>query len=62
VEKEDLWANTPFLAVLWATVAASFTIEQSGLPTLEKREGVELWNGDVPRERIETLRHRLAAV
>ncbi|WVQ73197.1 hypothetical protein IAR50_002763 [Cryptococcus sp. DSM 104548] len=43
-------------AVKWGTVAASFVIEQDGLPTLTKGEdGKELWNGEDPWERLKAL-------
>ena len=47
------------LAMLYATVSASFTIEQLGLPRLTGlKEGKELWNGGDPYDRLEDLRHR----
>ncbi|WWD18480.1 hypothetical protein CI109_102932 [Kwoniella shandongensis] len=40
-------------AVRWGSVAASFTIEQNGLPKLTKGEdGKELWNGESPLDRL----------
>ncbi|WVQ82954.1 hypothetical protein IAT38_005090 [Cryptococcus sp. DSM 104549] len=43
-------------AVKWGSVAASFTIEQNGLPTLTKGEdGKELWNGEDPWERVKAM-------
>lgn len=48
-------------AVLYASVSASFTIEQSGLPTVIQNSsppGKELWNGDDPYRRLEDLRSR----
>ncbi|OBZ76786.1 Uncharacterized protein C16C9.01c [Grifola frondosa] len=52
-------------ATLYATVSASFTIEQEGLPRLSRDLGVdgevtERWNGDLPRVRFEELQRRLA--
>jgi hypothetical protein len=44
------------VAVLWGTVAASFIVEQDGLPGLELRDGKEVWNEDVPGRRVEELR------
>ncbi|KAK8858588.1 hypothetical protein IAR55_002817 [Kwoniella newhampshirensis] len=44
-------------AVKWGSVAASFTIEQNGLPTLTTGpDGKELWNGEDPLERLKSLR------
>lgn len=44
------------IAVLYATVSASFIIEQLGLPTLALGEdGTECWNGDSPQRRLEML-------
>ncbi|KAH9853707.1 Ribokinase-like protein [Lenzites betulinus] len=53
-------------ATLYATISASFTIEQEGLPRLrhETAEGskqVEHWNGDSPARRLKELQERLAA-
>lgn len=56
-KKSGLW-----IAVLWGTVAASFVIEQNGLPSLKERsDGGELWNGEDSRERLDLLRARLEA-
>lgn len=50
-------------AVLYATVSASYTIEQGGLPKLSQtEEGKELWNGDDPKERLLKLRARVVKV
>jgi hypothetical protein len=48
------------LASLYATVSASFTVEQGGLPALTSSPGVEEWNGRLPGQRLEELkvRHR----
>ena len=51
-------------ATLYATVSASFTIEQEGLPRLtrasdETGQDIELWNGDSPHRRLQALRDRL---
>ncbi|KAI0370226.1 Ribokinase-like protein [Pilatotrama ljubarskyi] len=53
-------------ATLYATVSASFTIEQEGLPRLTDTTGadgqkVEHWNGDLPHRRLRELQDRLAA-
>ena len=49
-----------FLAVLYATVSASYTIEQEGLPILSRTsDDEERWNGDSPRDRLELLRARV---
>lgn len=49
-------------AVLYASVSASFTIEQSGLPRIT-REGIagetEEWNGDTPLRRLTALQQRM---
>ena len=42
-------------AVLYATVSASFTIEQYGLPPIGLGT---LWNGDSPERRVEELQNR----
>ncbi|ORX40076.1 Ribokinase-like protein [Kockovaella imperatae] len=47
-------------ACIWASVAASFTIEQHGLPHIKNVGGKELWNGDAPMDRVEKLSKRLA--
>nr|XP_019012750.1 uncharacterized protein I206_02245 [Kwoniella pini CBS 10737]OCF51531.1 hypothetical protein I206_02245 [Kwoniella pini CBS 10737] len=39
-------------AVIWGSVAASFTIEQDGLPILTVKNDKELWNGQDPLERV----------
>ncbi|KAG8967904.1 hypothetical protein FRC05_001869 [Tulasnella sp. 425] len=49
-------------AVLYASVSASFTIEQSGLPIVSQNSsspGKELWNDDDPYRRLEDLRSRM---
>lgn len=48
-------------AAFYGTVAASFAIEQIGMPKVTYREpdGVELWNGDFPSDRIDTMLHRV---
>ncbi|KAI1792853.1 Ribokinase-like protein [Ganoderma leucocontextum] len=51
-------------ATLYATVSASFTIEQAGLPCLtlisdETGTPVERWNGDSPHDRLQALQDRL---
>jgi len=38
-------------ASIYGNIAASFVIEQFGLPTLEYTNGVEKWNGDTIEER-----------
>ncbi|TBU48442.1 Ribokinase-like protein [Dichomitus squalens] len=52
-------------ATLYATVSASFTIEQEGLPRLGRNshgtgQEMELWNGDSPHRRLQALQDRLA--
>jgi sugar/nucleoside kinase (ribokinase family) len=49
-------------ATLWGSVAASFAIEQVGMPVLEKgeeRNGEEKWNGIIVDERLGELRKRV---
>jgi sugar/nucleoside kinase (ribokinase family) len=47
-------------AAIWGSVAASFAIEQAGVPTLaEDRHGNERWNGDKVQDRLMEFRHRL---
>lgn len=48
------------LAVLWGTVAASFTIQQLGPPIMTIIDGEELWNGEKVGDRVELLRRRVA--
>ena len=45
-------------AVLYASVSASFIIEQEGLPHLELDAGSWKWNGDSPQRRLSELRQR----
>lgn len=45
-------------AIVWANVAASFIIEQDGLPTMHKVLGREVWNGDYPWERVAEMQRR----
>ncbi|GAA5862695.1 hypothetical protein JCM8547_003515 [Rhodosporidiobolus lusitaniae] len=46
-------------AVQCASVSASFIIEQFGLPKVKaESQGVELWNGASPAERLAELKHR----
>lgn len=46
-------------AVLRGSVAASFVIEQNGLPNLSKGEdGAERWNGELPEDRVKQMRAR----
>lgn len=47
-------------AVIWASVAASFVVEQDGLPSMTKVLGREVWNGGYPWERVEEMRRRVA--
>lgn len=53
------------LAAAMGTVAASFAIEQIGIPKLEKRggkDGGELWNGVEVKERLEEYKKRVEAM
>lgn len=45
------------LAALYATVSASFIIEQEGLPVVTYTP-TEEWNGDQPLRRLDALRQR----
>jgi len=45
-------------AALYATVSASFVIEQEGLPLIEPDGGSWKWNYDSPQRRLSDLRHR----
>lgn len=49
------------VAALYGTVAASFAIEQVGMPKLTPRkwDGKERWNGEVPGDRLRTIIHRV---
>ena len=48
-------------AAFYGTVAASFAIEQIGMPKVTYRDsdGAELWNGELPSDRINTLLSRV---
>jgi hypothetical protein len=43
-------------------VAASFIIEQDGLPRLATINGAEVWNGAYPRNRVRELVARMEGV
>jgi sugar/nucleoside kinase (ribokinase family) len=43
-------------ACIWASVAASFAIEQIGMPTLTQEPEGELWNGEGAWKRVNQLR------
>ena len=56
--------NIESLATLYATISASFVIEQEGLPHItqtpdEEGTQLELWNGDSPQRRLQALQIRL---
>ncbi|WWC92495.1 uncharacterized protein L201_007454 [Kwoniella dendrophila CBS 6074] len=51
--------HDPYEALLYATISASFVVEQFGLPSLSITDGNERWNGDIPKERVEALRKRI---
>lgn len=45
------------LAAYYATISASFAIEQDGLPKLSKAsDGSEVWNSDAPKKRLANLK------
>jgi len=46
-------------AVLYASVSASFIIEQEGLPLIEPDGDSWRWNGDSPQRRLSDLRNRI---
>ncbi|KAG9124935.1 hypothetical protein FRC07_009627 [Ceratobasidium sp. 392] len=52
-------------AAMYATVSAGYIIQQTGPPRVEYKhdqlsgETAELWNGDLPHDRLATLRNRL---
>ncbi|KAH7916744.1 Ribokinase-like protein [Hygrophoropsis aurantiaca] len=52
--------NDVYQAAYYASVSASFTIEQGGLPIMTgmAKDGSEIWNGDSPRRRLEELKQR----
>ena len=44
---------------LWGSVAASFAIEQVGMPKLSfRQDGTELWNGESVEDRIKVMEER----
>jgi len=53
-----LFCLTRSTAVLYASVSASFVIEQEGLPLMEPDGGSWKWNGDSPQRRLSDLRNR----
>ena len=61
----DEWRNlgpglTPFEgAALTGSIAASFAIEQPGIPKLTYNEGNELWNGERSLDRLDVMRKRV---
>jgi hypothetical protein len=57
-EFEIMWAGL-MIAVIWGSVAASFIVQQVGLPVLtssgDSRNRSEMWNGAGVRERVDNL-------
>ncbi|KAK6512931.1 hypothetical protein TWF506_009093 [Arthrobotrys conoides] len=47
------------LSAAYATVAASFAIEQIGMPVLSQSKGTELWNGVEAEERLKEYLRRI---
>jgi sugar/nucleoside kinase (ribokinase family) len=47
------------VAVIWGSVAASFAIEQIGMPVLEERTDEEVWNGESVKGRLDGFIDRL---
>ena len=44
---------------MWGSVAASFAIEQVGMPKLSTREdGTEIWNGEAVADRVKVMEER----
>ncbi|KAG8880447.1 hypothetical protein FRB98_005122 [Tulasnella sp. 332] len=61
---QTLTLKTWTVASFFASVSASYALEQVGLPSVGKsraEDNSELWNGDSPVSRLETLRSRVAA-
>jgi sugar/nucleoside kinase (ribokinase family) len=63
LELDKHLSREPFLnlitSLIYATVAASYVIEQPGMPTYDVREdGSETWNGEGFGERLRTYLHR----
>ncbi|WVW84663.1 hypothetical protein I302_106697 [Kwoniella bestiolae CBS 10118] len=50
--------------VIWGSVAASFTIEQDGLPMITNidGDGDELWNGEDPWERVREMKRDMGMI
>jgi sugar/nucleoside kinase (ribokinase family) len=46
-------------AAIWGSIAASFCIEQVGMPTLMDHQDGERWNGETVAERLAQFRTRL---
>jgi hypothetical protein len=45
-------------AAMWGTVAASFAIEQVGVPELDEKGKKKGWNGASVQERLKELEER----
>ena len=54
-----LATRSMYEAACYGSVAASFALEQIGLPELENAEGEELWNGDSVQKRLMEYKSRL---
>jgi len=48
-------------AVVYGSVAASFAIEQIGMPKLGRAEGEETWNDETVQKRIRELQQRMVS-
>ena len=46
-------------AAIWGSIAASFAIEQVGMPVLRKTEDGETWNGVKIEDRVAEFEQRL---
>jgi hypothetical protein len=51
----------PYEACLYGTVAASFVVEQIGLPSISTEKGMELFNDASPEQRIIALKAKWIA-
>ena len=58
----ELLELTRCAATLYASVSASYTIEQEGLPRISMAlDGSPLWNGEKPDERLKVMKERYSS-
>ncbi|KAF2760664.1 Ribokinase-like protein [Pseudovirgaria hyperparasitica] len=57
--QEEDWVSKVEDGACWGSVAASFAIEQIGMPTLESRDDGELWNGQSVFQRLSEYKEGL---